>query len=698
MSSRALRRLQEQQGSRELSITHLLGNNKTEDDESGDDGDSDKGTAEEELSHVNLNSLSKKTKKKARIKHFNNPFELLEQGDGERDDITDEQEELDQKLKSADLPENGSMKSKKNKKKKKKKGKDKENEENLKMPGDEIEASLQEVNRILGDPGTASSQSSNRDEAYSVNMKPLLHIDYRNLNPETELKRMFGAQVIRGEQQQQRNRRHRNHPLHRSSRLVQPKDTWHNTGGIGVSMKYLGENEGFTFEHSPAYQKIQHQFCDAVESGHPELIISILRDHPYHFDTLLQMAEFHRANEDVQTAAESIEKALYGMECVFHPMFNLASGNCHLSYRRPENRTFYLCLFKHILNLGRRGCNRTAFEFCKVLLSIDPVDDPLDCMSMIDYYALRSEQYDHLVRLEAEVLTKESMRRVPNFAMSIPLAHYHIAMRNGTDTTVADLKLQDALLFFPVMLMPLLDQCSVQPDKTVSSHPFFSTSELNDSTSELQRLVMLYVKRCESCWKEAGVMTWLEKNVKAVIEIVNKGTDKRPTEYSNLRQKRFKHPPLSLVRHYFLSEFQGLGVPRQFLGTSVLSHDPYPPANSIISYTRPVRQTVASQDRSGVLRSLIQSLLPTYNPYEPANIALRRQANAVVEGGDEDEGARGGTAIPQQIQQGVQAIMQAMRQLLNEPFAHIQNNANRDENQPELDENEREWEEEEENR
>lgn len=42
--------------------------------------------------------------------------------------------------------------------------------------------------------------------------------------------------------------------------------------------------------------------------------------------------------------------------------------------------------------------------------------------------------------------------------------------------------------------------------------------------------------------------------------------------------------------------------------------------------------------------------------------------------------------------------MQAMRQLLNEPFAHIQNNANRDENQPELDENEREWEEEEENR
>lgn len=75
MSSRALRRLQEQQGSGELSITHLLGNFKTEDDESGDDGD--KGTAEEESSHVNSNNFSKKTKKKAKIIHFNNPFELV---------------------------------------------------------------------------------------------------------------------------------------------------------------------------------------------------------------------------------------------------------------------------------------------------------------------------------------------------------------------------------------------------------------------------------------------------------------------------------------------------------------------------------------------------------------------------------------------------------------------------------------------
>lgn len=32
------------------------------------------------------------------------------------------------------------------------------------------------------------------------------------------------------------------------------------------------------------------------------------------------------------------ERALYSMECAFHPLFSLTSGTCRLDYRRPENR------------------------------------------------------------------------------------------------------------------------------------------------------------------------------------------------------------------------------------------------------------------------------------------------------------------------------------------------------------------------
>lgn len=34
----------------------------------------------------------------------------------------------------------------------------------------------------------------------------------------------------------------------------------------------------------------------------------------------------------------SAERALYSLECAFHPVFSLTSGTCRLDYRRLENR------------------------------------------------------------------------------------------------------------------------------------------------------------------------------------------------------------------------------------------------------------------------------------------------------------------------------------------------------------------------
>lgn len=39
------------------------------------------------------------------------------------------------------------------------------------------------------------------------------------------------------------------------------------------------------------------------------------------------------------------------------------------------------------------------------------------------------------------------------------------------------LQLQESLLMFPGLLLPLLDKCGISPDKEVTSHNFFGTSE-----------------------------------------------------------------------------------------------------------------------------------------------------------------------------------------------------------------------------
>lgn len=65
---------------------------------------------------------------------------------------------------------------------------------------------------------------------------------------------------------------------------------------------------------------------------------SIINSHPYHVDALLQLSELCRLSEDLPMAAELIERALYCLECAFHPSFNFAQGNCRLDYRKQENR------------------------------------------------------------------------------------------------------------------------------------------------------------------------------------------------------------------------------------------------------------------------------------------------------------------------------------------------------------------------
>lgn len=43
-------------------------------------------------------------------------------------------------------------------------------------------------------------------------------------------------------------------------------------------------------------------------------------------------------SEDLQMAAELNERALYCLECAFHPLFNPAQGNCRLNFNKQVNR------------------------------------------------------------------------------------------------------------------------------------------------------------------------------------------------------------------------------------------------------------------------------------------------------------------------------------------------------------------------
>lgn len=134
-------------------------------------------------------------------------------------------------------------------------------------------------------------------------------------------------------------------------------------------------------------------------------------------------------------------------------------------------RALFIALFKHLTFVGGRACYRTALELCKLLLSLEPDGDPLAVKLMIDFYAIRAKEYGWLLEFLTEWESAKNMSQLPNCSFSLAVAHYH----TSTDGYhVADRMLQEALLMFPGVLLPLLEKCAVQIDKRVSSHAYFS--------------------------------------------------------------------------------------------------------------------------------------------------------------------------------------------------------------------------------
>uniref|UniRef100_A0A2K5WUL5 TCF25 ribosome quality control complex subunit n=1 Tax=Macaca fascicularis TaxID=9541 RepID=A0A2K5WUL5_MACFA len=330
-------------------------------------------------------------------------------------------------------------------------------------------------------------------------------------------------------------------------------------------MRLLESRKGlsfFAFEHSEEYQQAQHKFLVAVESMEPNNIVVLLQTSPYHVDSLLQLSDACRFQEDQEMARDLVERALYSMECAFHPLFSLTSGACRLDYRRPENRSFYLALYKQMSFLEKRGCPRTALEYCKLILSLEPDEDPLCMLLLMDHLALRARNYEYLIRLFQEWEAHRNLSQLPNFAFSVPLAYFLLSQQTdlpeherSSAREKASLLIQQALTMFPGVLLPLLESCSVRPDITVSSHSFFGPNAEISQPPALSQLVNLYLGRSHFLWKEPATMSWLEENVRAVLQTVDAG-DPAVEACENRRKVLYQRAPRNIHRHVILSEIK----------------------------------------------------------------------------------------------------------------------------------------------
>jgi len=171
--------------------------------------------------------------------------------------------------------------------------------------------------------------------------------------------------------------------------------------------------------------------------------------------------------------------------------------NCRMDVRRPENRPFFMALFRHVQMLGGRGLYQTAFEVAKFLLALDPRGDPTGIWLCLDYYALRAGKRQQLLAMQeagfpigrgwkeprddVEEWQDGSDKRagsdadeeldgmsdsagfsdwtvsaLPNVCFSCALALFWSNLVE--DRAKAKTALREALLRFPVLLKPLIEK------------------------------------------------------------------------------------------------------------------------------------------------------------------------------------------------------------------------------------------------
>ncbi|KAF6025519.1 TCF25 [Bugula neritina] len=466
------------------------------------------------------------------------------------------------------------------------------------------------------------------------------------------MKKKFGQKVV-GEN----SRRRQTHKTYKKTvHLVTPDPGWHPVTKTGFEMNLVGregECHVFQIEHKSEYQKIQNKFWDAVDSMAPENLMAVLQLHAYHIDTLLQLSEVCRMSEDPQMAAELIERALYAFESSFHPLFNMTTGKCLLKYKVWENRGFFLALFRHLINVGNRGCYKTSLEYCKLLLGLDPEADPLCALLFIDFYSLRSDEYTYLIQLYTLWKDSRNLRILPNFAFSVPLAMFHTSQPDTPRRTGADEMLQESLMMFPGLLQPLLEECGVntEADKSINKH--FGEHKQQRQPASLRQLVHLYVGRTGSCWKAPECIEWLEANVKKCCEI----GESNPERFSQLTSRGYSIyrgvAPPNVCRHLLMSDNKKAiaDLPQEVTSSSILSYDPLPPADTVRSYDRQSNR-VRAVSNQGFLSAFINSLRPNFD------------VNALMAEDEEAEldGAAGGAG---NLRRAGAGLINAVRELLN---------------------------------
>ncbi|OCK74744.1 DUF654-domain-containing protein [Lepidopterella palustris CBS 459.81] len=508
-------------------------------------------------------------------------------------------------------------KSSKRKKKKKKKGGKSAAPEQLAKKSSTTMPQLDEIDRALLSLSLNTSQpkgggkSDELTETVSVELAELftiLSIDTQYLHASNEMRQLFGRAALEGgnEAEPAGGRRRgrggaqqvglagavagRNIPGGRNlaslglrrNIFIQGKEEWPRatSGGLGMEVveKRRDGTVEYRFVHNKSYQDIQRQFETCVASMDPNRMIQLLQFNPYHISTLLQVSEIAKQERDHATSGDLLERALFSFGRSVHSTFahNISQGKARLSFRRAENREFWLASWRYINNLGMRSTWRTAFEWGKLVLSLDPNEDPYCIRLVIDQLALRGRQPKQLVDIATSDHLQDLWKIPPNIVMSVSLAYSQLSRPD-----MARAKLGFAIQEYPWLAARLCLELDISP----IPKPIWGRKPLTEYQNVLCEL---YVTKAKDLWNTPEATSLLVEVASSCGDLIANPIPSSLVVFDEVK----------LARHVILTDTPALIslLDRRLTARYTSTSDPLPPDDSLWSYSTTSSETPAHRN------------------------------------------------------------------------------------------------------
>jgi len=542
-------------------------------------------------------------------------------------------------------------------------------------------------------------------------LREILKLNASLLDPDAEMQRLFGSEVVpnRGnvhnapmQQHQQRaargggGRPGRTITVRKKTLLIKPRPSWPPVSGKsdGLEMVLQETRKGinyFKFTWSEDYVRAQDKFHRCVETGDPNSLAALMRDHhPYHIDTLLQLHDAFHMTDEKDAAMDLLERIIYRFECGFHPKFDIFAPDASISirflYQEPENRSFMLGILSYIQEIGKKGCSQTALEWTKLLLALDP-SDPLGLLFLIDHFTLRRREHVWLLRFYHSPLFEEhDLSILPNFVYSIALAaFYHRRNLESGDLSGEEANseykdldptelLHNAMAMHPALFVALVTRLAsgairAKGQNVLEVLPHFANA--NSTVLPIVNvLTQLYIERNHSMWKDPVCVQWL-KDSAASFYLKLTGQYVPPSKSgsyasssSSSSSNATQSPATSATATSVVVESSSPSQIAEELQSKIDSYAVI--VQSITENTTRIHRHVMICEFNSVIRMLPSEVLRNgFHIYAPREVGAPRQNAAAAAAPQEQPGAAGQIARILDYLVPFQADPQQLRNVLN---------------------------------